>query len=843
MTLPRSITSIISQDFDMNKKLQSLALLMVVTLGLLIPAFGQEEVIINDQGDVLNLKPVKFKSGMLFVDDVEVLGGGGTGTGGNPELINVANGFVQLDSSTRYPALNGSLITNLTKNQVGLPNVDNTSDLNKPISTAVQSALDAKASAAALSAHISNTSNPHSVTKAQVGLPLAENTADLDKPISTATQTALDAKQSLSAKGAANGYAGLGSDGKVPTGQLPAASSGTVQQFNFTNGGGFTGSVSTATTTPTLSLVLNANSVSLSQMANMSTAKLLGRITAGSGPPEELSQAQGQSLLGLIIGPAVGATVQPYNASTTTLGNSTTGTGTVIVKQTAPTISGGILTGNTTTSGGGTFNGLTLTAGTGTLTLGSNIETFGASFTFNGTGGTVDLGAGGTVAYSTVQDIGNPGTGSAVINGTTDLVRFTQVLTQPLALTLPAASGRKTIRFIDPVGVASSTNTISVTSAGTDTINGAAAGSLVTIANGNFLVNQLASNGVSKWAIQQIPITAIQDYANSTLALTSPGPGIDAFMVLDSTIPGIRVYPSSALQLSGGTVILAPTGVTPSTYSNPTMQVGADGRIVTISSGSTGSTPDIYDLDASTTQTVTTGKTGAQTTLPFTAATAATLPPASAFPKGGVFTFSDKIGTVNGTTHVLTINPASGSGDTFNGAGTFTITSPYAIREFVSDHINSWTVMAVTQQGNTFNGNTQLVQTDSNGNLPKIPGVLFTAKTLTGVSLTTVASNTGTFTTARQFAYCGCIIVTTSITTPSTTTLPAVQIKTGTGVTLASPTYVNGLVQASSVFSSYTPAATNIAVPASNTIGLNVQTASTSATWLVDVYIVGMYTN
>ena len=41
-------------------------------------------------------------------------------------------------------------------------------------------------------AHIANTSNPHNVTKAQVGLGNVDNTSDLNKPISTATQTALD---------------------------------------------------------------------------------------------------------------------------------------------------------------------------------------------------------------------------------------------------------------------------------------------------------------------------------------------------------------------------------------------------------------------------------------------------------------------------------------------------------------------------------------------------------------------------------------------------------------------------------------------------------------------------
>ena len=45
-----------------------------------------------------------------------------------------------------------------------------------------------------IQSHISNISNPHSVTKAQVGLSNVENTSDASKPISLATQSALDLK-------------------------------------------------------------------------------------------------------------------------------------------------------------------------------------------------------------------------------------------------------------------------------------------------------------------------------------------------------------------------------------------------------------------------------------------------------------------------------------------------------------------------------------------------------------------------------------------------------------------------------------------------------------------------
>lgn len=66
------------------------------------------------------------------------------------------------------------------------------------ITTAEQNASAAKSKAEqteqALNTHIADTDNPHSVTKAQVGLGNVDNTSDLDKPISTATQTALNSK-------------------------------------------------------------------------------------------------------------------------------------------------------------------------------------------------------------------------------------------------------------------------------------------------------------------------------------------------------------------------------------------------------------------------------------------------------------------------------------------------------------------------------------------------------------------------------------------------------------------------------------------------------------------------
>lgn len=89
----------------------------------------------------------------------------------------------------------------VTKAQVGLGNADNTSDVDKPVSTAQAAAIAVVQSD--IDAHEARTDNPHSVTKAQVGLGNVDNTSDANKPVSTATQTALNLKYDASNP---NGY-------------------------------------------------------------------------------------------------------------------------------------------------------------------------------------------------------------------------------------------------------------------------------------------------------------------------------------------------------------------------------------------------------------------------------------------------------------------------------------------------------------------------------------------------------------------------------------------------------------------------------------------------------------
>lgn len=78
----------------------------------------------------------------------------------------------------------------LDKIDVGLSNVDNTSDVNKPVSTAQATAIALKANTASPTF----TGTVGGITKSMVGLGSVDNTADSAKPVSTAQATAIGLK-------------------------------------------------------------------------------------------------------------------------------------------------------------------------------------------------------------------------------------------------------------------------------------------------------------------------------------------------------------------------------------------------------------------------------------------------------------------------------------------------------------------------------------------------------------------------------------------------------------------------------------------------------------------------
>lgn len=99
----------------------------------------------------------------------------------------------------------------LVKNDVGLGNVDNTTDLLKPVSTATQTALNGKQASLGFTAE-------NSVNKVTT---ITSSSTDTQYPSAKLAYDQLLLKETTSNKGIVNGYAGLDAGGKVPQSQLP----------------------------------------------------------------------------------------------------------------------------------------------------------------------------------------------------------------------------------------------------------------------------------------------------------------------------------------------------------------------------------------------------------------------------------------------------------------------------------------------------------------------------------------------------------------------------------------------------------------------------------------------
>lgn len=315
----------------------------------LIPDMANDDIILVWQTVSGSVRTITFED---FAADIVIAGGGGGIPGGSPTQLqyNNAGVFGGIASAT-YNGVTLTLAspaittpTGLVKNDVGLGNVDNTSDLNKPISTATQAALDLKVSA--LNANL-------------LGIPVATTAA----PGTNTTQLATTAFVQAAIGGA-----------------------GTVTTVSVVSANGFAGSVANPTTTPAITIstsitgLLKGNGTAISAAVaatdyvapgaattsglTMSTARLLGRTTAGTGAIEQITVGSGLSLAaGTLTATGSGGTV-----TTVSVVSANGFAGSVANATTTPAITittsiTGILSGN------GTAISAATTTGSGSVVL------------------------------------------------------------------------------------------------------------------------------------------------------------------------------------------------------------------------------------------------------------------------------------------------------------------------------------------------------------------------------------------------------------------------------------------------------------------------------------------
>lgn len=224
---------------------------------------------------------------------------------------------LDLKAPLASPTFTGT-VAGITKTMVGLSNVDNTSDANKPISTATQTALDLKAPLASpaltgtptvptatagtnttqaastafatggIATHEADTTAVHGIADTSVLLTTASSI-----PASQLTGTIAQARLGTGSGGA--GTKALYDDQTYKTvtasvadgdkGDITVSSSGAVWDIDA----GVIGTTELAN-----------DAVTYAKMQNVSaTSRILGRVTAGAGDPEELTGAQARGVLGI----------------------------------------------------------------------------------------------------------------------------------------------------------------------------------------------------------------------------------------------------------------------------------------------------------------------------------------------------------------------------------------------------------------------------------------------------------------------------------------------------------------------------------------------------------------
>lgn len=150
----------------------------------------------KDETDVLMSYKADVSSVEAIEDEIGAVGQAGT-IRNDISLVNDRVDSVEDEIGPETTA--GTLRYKIEENSNDIISIENEIDIIDGIIASHSTAINGKADKTYVDAHIANTSNPHMVSKAQVGLSNVDNTSDANKPISTATQAALNDKADVSA--------------------------------------------------------------------------------------------------------------------------------------------------------------------------------------------------------------------------------------------------------------------------------------------------------------------------------------------------------------------------------------------------------------------------------------------------------------------------------------------------------------------------------------------------------------------------------------------------------------------------------------------------------------------
>lgn len=141
---------------------------------------------------------------------------------GNIDASKIDGGIVSNGEFNQLNGVTGNIQTQLDgKEPLGTANTLMTQHINA-VDPHTQYTTTSEAAAAAPVQSVAGKTGVVTLTKSDVGLGNVDNTSDVNKPISSATQTALNTKLDSSQKGVANGVATLDSSVKVPLIQIPS---------------------------------------------------------------------------------------------------------------------------------------------------------------------------------------------------------------------------------------------------------------------------------------------------------------------------------------------------------------------------------------------------------------------------------------------------------------------------------------------------------------------------------------------------------------------------------------------------------------------------------------------